>query len=68
MEAEKMSHCKRCTILAWLSRQPEPVTADTLAKSWGLSARTARRYLNRWEQAGAARVIKFGRAMRWEAA
>ena len=60
--------CKRCTILAWLAKQPEPVTAVDLAARWGLTDRTARRYLNRWEQAGAARVVRFGRAMRWEAA
>ena len=60
--------CKRCTILAWLARQPEPVTAEALAERWGVSVRTARRYLNRWERAGAARVTKFGRAMRWGAA
>lgn len=60
--------CKRCTILRWLAHQPEPVTAGELAEKWELSARTARRYLARWEQAGAARVVRFGRSMRWEAA
>lgn len=61
-------HCRRCAILAWLQRQAEPVTAEHLANVWGVSPRTARRYLRHWEAHGAASVVKFGKSMQWTAA
>lgn len=63
-----MTHCKRCAILEWMRAQGSPVTAEALADQWSISPRTARRYLSHWEKHGAARVVRFSRAMYWEAA
>ena len=62
-----MSHCRPCTILAWLGQQPKPVTAEQLGDHWGVSTRTARRWLRNWEKAGVVMIAQHGKTLQWRA-